>query len=269
LWFGIKVNKTADSYCRSEAKKEVFSLGVVYVGDRATGKTSLATELINPKSDYVKISNQSYQNLKQLLKPTDIDPTKVTTDRFLEIEVKLPAGPKTIGVEWIDTPGEIWRKSWQQENPQLWQQVLSSIQNSEGILLILPPYREMPGLKPEVDLENLPNRDQWCNRLQRWIDFFCLDCPKARHIAICLNKADLFCQVEKEALELAYHPERSRKNWHQRNTYVRERYFKPVLTQIDQMVGQRSGLPVRCFITTIYNRALLELPWLYLASHLA
>ena len=248
--------------------KGVAKVGIVYVGDRATGKTSLATELINPKFDYVKISNQSYQNLKQLLKPTDIEPTKITTDRFLEIQVKLPAGPKTIGVDWIDTPGEVWRKSWQQENSQGWQKVLTTTENSQGILLILPPYREMPGLKPEVDPENLPNQDQWCNRFQRWLEFFSYDCPKAKHIAICLNKADLFCDIQKESKELAYHPERSRKNWYQRNIYVRERFFKPVLPQIDQMIKERAGLPVRCFITTIYDRPLLELPWLYLASHL-
>ena len=252
-------------------------MGVVYIGDRGVGKTALATELINPKFDYVNISNQSYDNLKRLLfdeeeetfKPTDVDPVNVVSRRFLEIDVKLPAGLRTIEIDWLDTPGEIWRKSWQADNPEQWQKVLSILGKSEGIMLILPPYREMVEFIPNMDIGQLPTLEQWCNRFQRWVDFFHYDCPKVRHIVICLNKADLFCNIEKEGFELAYNPQRSRKNWYQRHSYILQRYFRPVSTSISEISSLTSSAPVRCFITSIYQRQLLELPWIYLGSHLA
>ena len=48
-----------------------------------------------------------------------------------------------------------------------------------------------------------------------------------------------------------------------------QKYFQPVQAQIIEITKKTSGVPVRCFITSIYNRSLLELPWIYLASHLA
>ncbi len=250
-------------------------MGVVYVGDRATGKTALAMELANPQFDYVRVSNQNYEDLKKKLTrdgemlATQVDSTNAYHNRPLNVEVKLPAGARTISVDWIDTPGEIWHKSFPSTNPDQWRKVLATVQQSEGIMLILPPYREMYGLKPEIDQEEFPTETQWCNRFRRWVDFFCQDCRKARHIVLCLNKADLFCDLSREAFEIGYQPSGSRRNWYQRNNYVYQQYFRPVQSQIATINQQNQNVKVRCFITSIYNRSLLELPWIYLASHLA
>jgi hypothetical protein len=58
-------------------------------------------------------------------------------------------------------------------------------------------------------------------------------------------------------------------NWQQRDAYVFQKFFRPIQSQIKQLNQSISGLSVRCFITSIYNRSLLELPWIYLGSFLA
>jgi len=247
-------------------------LGIIYIGDRATGKTSLALELTNPKYNYVRITNCQYQDLKdKLFRDGEIQPTAALNSLYensLQVEVQLPAGAKNLSVNWVDTPGEVWRKSWRKDNPDNWQKLLNNIQESEGIILVLPPYREMPSLNSSVDSSLFPTKEQWCQRFQRWVNFFQFECPKAQQITICLNKADLFCNIEKEESELGYHPRHNRKGWFERHSYVKQRYFKVVQTQLDQISSATEGAPVRCFITTIHNRSLLELPWLYLASQL-
>lgn len=249
-------------------------MGVIYIGDRETGKTHLAMELANPKSNYVKVLSPDYEYLKNSLLYDEIAGMPATTgeqsiyDQYLEIQVELPSGIKNITLDWLDTPGEIWRKSWQSDNQTEWQRVLNTITKSEGILLIVPPYREIIK-SPTVDSDEFITRQQWCKRFSRWVDFFRQDCPKIRHILICLNKADLFCPLEKEASKLAYIPHRSRMNWQQRDQYVFQRYFRPVHPQINLLNRSIRGVSVRCFITSIYNRYLLELPWIYLGSFLA
>ena len=250
-------------------------MGVIYIGDRAVGKTHLAMELANPKSNYVKVTEPDYSELKSILydenqqstRPTDSK--KAIYDRYLAIQVELPTGIKDITLDWLDTPGEIWRKSWQNNNQSEWQKFLDTISHSEGILLIVPPYREIIKKSPTVNPDDFITKGQWCKRFHRWVDFFGQDCPKARHILICLNKADLFCDLDKEAAKLAYIPDRSQMNWQQRDQYVFQKYFRPVHPQINLLNRSIQGLSVRCFITSIYNRYLLELPWIYLGSFLA
>ncbi len=249
-------------------------MGVIYIGDRGTGKTHLAMELANPKSDYVKVSSPDYESLKQLLYDEISGGTRATEAssaiyaRYIDAQVKLPTGYKQVTVDWIDTPGEIWRKTWQDDNPIEWDRFLETARQSEGIVLILPPHREI--LKPGIDTEEFITREQWTNRFKRWADFFCQDCPRARHILICLNKADLFhnFNLESEAFKLAYKPYGAPMNFQQRHDYVFKRYFKPLQPEIDRVNRSISGLSVRCFITTIYNRSLLELPWIYLGTYL-
>ena len=64
-------------------------------------------------------------------------------------------------------------------------------------MLILPPHRGMD-LQPGIDVEQFVTQKQWCNRFERWVEFFHHQCPNVRHLAICINKADLFCDVEAE-----------------------------------------------------------------------
>jgi hypothetical protein len=250
-------------------------MGIIYIGDRETGKTNLAMELANPDHQYVQVDSPDYEELKRLLYSEEKGGTRATPseqatiERNLEIQVQLPTGNKQVMLDWIDTPGEIWRKSWQADNPTEWENFLETIKESQGILLIIPPYREM--LKPGIDVpeENFITKEQWCKRFRRWLDFFRLDCPKIRHLVIRLNKADLFCDVEQEAKRLAYHPYNSKMNWQQRNEYVFRKYFRPIQSDIKKLNQSMLGLSVRCFITSIYNRELLELPWIYLGSFLA
>ncbi len=250
-------------------------MGVIYIGDRSTGKTHLAMELANPKNEYVKVHSPDYQQLRAFLYDDNKGSTKATDAskavdaQYLDIQVKLPTGGKKVIVDWIDTPGEIWRKSWQTDNESQWQNFLDTAGKSEGILLILSPYRDI--LKPnlDVDLDEFITKQQWCKRFERWVDFFQYDCPKVRHLVICLNKADLFCDLEQEATKLAYNPNGAQMNWQQRHHYILQKYFRPVHPQLAQINKSISGLSVRCFITSIYDRSLLELPWIYLASFLA
>ncbi len=246
-------------------------MGVVYIGDRSVGKTHLAFELANPQGQYVKVCNLNYDNLKPIFLQPDgtARATSTIDNRTLDVQVQLSTGRSQVSVEWIDPPGEIFRVPWQLEHPSEWNSFLETVRQSEGILLVLPPYREI--LKPDVNPETYITQEQWSNRFDRWTKFFSYDCPKARHILICLNMADLFSDhLDKEAQTLAFNPYGTQLNWLQRHIYVRDRYFFFVQSHLEEINRIRgvSGLSVRCFITSIYNRTLLELPWIYLASYL-
>lgn len=245
------------------------------LGDRASGKTHLAVELTNPVNRFVSINGLDYEVFKskfydaQTNKPKPTGATQSTYDEYLEITVKLPAGFKQLKVDWIDTPGEIWRQSWQEDNPAQWQNFLEKVQGSEAILLLLSPYREI--LKPDVDdAESFITRQQWCKRFERWVEFFKKDCPRARHILLCMNKADLIngADLAQEEVNLNYSPDGARMNWQARHSYVSGRYFRPIQAQINEINAATSGLSVRCFITSVYSRPLLELPWIYLGAYI-
>ncbi|MEK0195234.1 hypothetical protein WME70_28010, partial [Microcoleus anatoxicus PTRS1] len=89
-------------------------MGVIYIGDRETGKTSLVLELVNPKNNYVKVINDDYETLKKNLYDESLGRTKATDamqaiyQRQLQIQVQLVT-LKQITLDWLDTPGEIWR----------------------------------------------------------------------------------------------------------------------------------------------------------------
>lgn len=124
-------------------------MGVVYIGDREVGKTHLAMELANPKNEYVKVNYPDYGVLKSRLYVEEEGRTRATGsdraihDEYLEIEVQLPTSSKQITLDWLDTPGEIWRKQWQTDQPDEWKRFLESIRASEGIILVVSPYREL------------------------------------------------------------------------------------------------------------------------------
>jgi hypothetical protein len=249
-------------------------MGVIYIGDRFSGKTHLAMELANPKYNHVKVISPNYDQLKSMLYDEDSGSTKPTGamqsihDRFIQLQVTLSTGNKQISVDWLDTPGEIWRTSWRDENPDEWGKFMLNIRSSEGVLLIMSPYRESLDSHPEKDL--YVTQQQWINRFHRWVDFFRNDCPNLKHILICLNKADLFCQhLNQDSAKLAYKPHNSVMNWQQRHVYVCNQYFRPVLPNIEEINQNIRGLSIRCFITSVHDRSLLELPWIYLATYLA
>jgi hypothetical protein len=244
-------------------------VGVIYIGDRKAGKTHLAMESSNPQGNYVKGSEPIYQKLQGLLYDKVKDRTLATDARqsayrrTLELQVRTRIRYKQIAVDWFDTTGEIWRKSWQLDNPDEWNRFLEASRGSEAILLILPPHRDLPlNVDPEIDEEPgpFPTLEQWCNRFDEWVRFFCQDCPKSKHLLICLNKADLFCNINQESEKLAYSPDGYTMDWLDRHQYVYHRYFRPIRSQIQKINDTFSGLSIRCFITTIKSRSLLELP---------
>jgi hypothetical protein len=254
-----------------------MSKDVIYIGDRFAGKTHLAMELANPINKFVKVTYPDYQLLKSLFYDEILEGTQPTIsqgqsvfDRQFDIEVTLPIGNRTLQVSWLDTPGEIWRKSWQEDNPDEWQECLEKIQGSGGIILVLSPYQEI--LRPDAqNFDKYVVKQQWVNRFERWMHFFQNDCPNARRIVICLNKADLIekCDLARESATLAYDPYGSRMNWNQRNQHVLRNYMQLLQPSIEQINKAISGISVSCFITSVHDRMLLELPWIYLASFMS
>lgn len=250
---------------------------VIYIGDRFAGKTHLAMELANPASNFVKVTYPSYQQLRSMLYDEDIEGTQPTVsqgqsffDRQFDIEVTLPIGKRTLQASWLDTPGEIWRKSWKDDNPDEWEDCLEKIKGSEGIILVLSPYQEI--LRPDApNFDKYILRQQWLNRFERWVNFFQYDCPKARRIVICLNKVDLVekCNLTKESTALAYSPFGSKINWNQRHQYVLRNYMEILRPSIGRINQSISGISVSCFVTSVHDRMLLELPWIYLASFMS
>jgi hypothetical protein len=248
-------------------------MSIIFIGDRGVGKTALAVELTNPLHEYIQVTNQDYEFLcsnRALAGDQgrlNFSPTAKIETNFLDIEARLTVGKRQFSAQWIDTPGEIWRTDWQTDNSPEWKGFLAQVQGAQGVLLVLPPHRNM--IRGDVNPEYFITQQQWCNRFERWVNFFKLHCPRVRHLALCLNKADLFCDLNDEAATLAYGSQPRHLNWLQRHQYVSYRYFFPLMPQLETLNQSLSGLSARCFITSLYNRSLLELPWIYLASYLA
>lgn len=250
---------------------------VMYIGDLGVGKTSLAYKLINHQSVRIKVNNKTegWSNFDDIYQIGNIQshssqPTLPIATGFIEMQVKLLT-PVKLKVDWSDTSGKIWRHQWQQGNFVQWQQFQAFANNSKAIVVVLPPYREIgDGIRePElINLHKIPNQNQWCNRFDRWVDFFLENCPNTENIILCINKADLFCDIQAEANKLAYNPSALTMDWVERNNYVINKYFSPIKSAIAEINRYRYGLVVRCFITSIYNQTLVDLPWLYLASYL-
>ena len=98
-------------------------------------------------------------------------------------------------------------------------------------------------------------------------DFLLKECSQVSHLLICLNKVDL-CPINltEEAKKLAYDPHYQYLNWQEKDSYVYHRYFTPVQSQI-QRLNQHREKAARFFITSIYQRDLLELPLIYISSY--
>ncbi|MEB3121727.1 MAG: hypothetical protein VKL41_10955 [Snowella sp.] len=244
--------------------------GVIYIGDRKVGKTHLAQELANPDNLCVTVDSIAYEKVaKGGFVATKAE--KSIYDSYFEVKVHLPTGEKIIRTNWLDTPGEIWRSSWQSDNPQEWQNFLQQFKSAQGILLILDPYREIINPKLVNDITQFVTRQQWITRFERWVQFLKQHSPNLRQdLLLCLNKADLFCSdLKEESQKLAYDPDHQMMNWQQKDQYVYYRYFSPVHSHIKDLNKNLKGLSVRCFITSLDSRELLELPWIYLGLYLA
>lgn len=257
--------------------------GVIYIGDQAVGKTTLALELMKPGQGLVTATpfTVNYTTLKDLLLDSQgrVKPTgeilafkkAIVDDYSFEVDMTINNVPCSYTCQWLDTPGEIWQQSWQSYNHSEWQNVLNTFKSVDGILLILAPYREIILFTPpNDDPSNYLTRKQWIKRFDRWVHFFNHQCPKIRHLIICLHKVDLVCSAQDLSVEiqkLSYNP--NDPNWQWKNTYIKQRYFSVIREQLQQLDQGMSGRTVRCFISSTQYRDLLELPWIYLGSYLA
>ncbi|MBR8826665.1 MAG: hypothetical protein DSM107014_01960 [Gomphosphaeria aponina SAG 52.96 = DSM 107014] len=254
-------------------------MSVVVIGDRSVGKSSTVLELANPyNKNCVEIVEPDYETLRENYINPDTNqmvPTRTEEQQPLVLNVQLPGGEKQVNSVWIDTPGEMWDSpQWRQENPAAWQDFKTRLNECVGIILLLPPHRDLvsPNLLNVANDHHTLNRDDllnfqaWENRLGKWLDFFLQDCSQVEHIAICLHKADLFCNVDKVSREFQYNYAGGTQ-WWKFNETARKKYFYQVEKNIKNY-HQRGGKPIQFFITSIKNRGLLELPWLYLSPYI-
>lgn len=77
-------------------------MGVIYIGDRETGKTSLVLELVNPKNNYVKVINDDYETLKKNLYDENLGRTKAT--QLSPSQQKLAALKQSVPQKSQSTP---------------------------------------------------------------------------------------------------------------------------------------------------------------------
>lgn len=254
-------------------------MSVIFIGDRSVGKSQLVYTLAGRQYQNVEVTNLTQADLEKdpsFWLPTDQDTNPTTTIEIRPLEMKINLRiPVRVKASWMDTPGEIWTNDFQQNNPKQWDQLKQYAQSCQGVILLLPPHRDIvlsfhskssnisTAITDKIIQEHrLPNFKQWCGRFDLWVKFFLEHCLNANHIIICINKADLFCNIETESAIL------KTKDWSDRHTYIIDKYFQELKSAIGQINQYRNGLRVRCFITTKENRFLLELPWCYLGSYL-
>ena len=255
-------------------------MGILVIGDGFTGKTQFINALAEPDANQqVKPIGWTYRDPKTI----QVTPAgRGLSPNSLEVQVYLPSGFKKLWVEVMDTSGEFWETENRSEvHLQDWQAIKDVSAESEGIFLILPPYNEI--LRAEEQNHTEPyqiipgnhsggSKDRWKSRFQQWIKFFKTDCPKAQHILVCINKADLLdSSISDLATQFAYQQNGQGLGWFDRHQYLLKRHFKPIVQEIEQLSRwkqQKSSGTVQCFLTTIHHRSLLELPWIYLASYL-
>jgi hypothetical protein len=235
------------------------------------GKTHLFLELLNYDYNHIQVKSPDYESTKRCIydKYTNsVFATGLSINNYdFEYVVHLPTGNKTLSCNLIDTQGEIWYRSWQENNNNEWQKCLSLISTANAILLILPPYREIINSE-KIDYNWYSTRQQWITRFERWSDFLKTNCSQVSHIMICLNHVDL-CPInlEEESQKLAYSPYSQNLNWKKKYDYVYHRFFAPIHPQI-QDLNRNIKSSVSLFITSIHNRDLLELPWIYLSCYI-
>jgi hypothetical protein len=248
-------------------------MSVVVIGDRAVGKSHMALALAelallgNAEQKRVIIIDPSYEILKDELTNLDTGmmvPTRQITERPIRIEVQLDR-TRIIDSVWIDTPGEIWDDEWQKDHSNAWNEFKQNIGKNLAIILLLPPYQErvLPELinraSPDMTLERekLMNAERWRRNLEDWLKFLNQNCSRVNNIAICLHKADLFCEnLDAEAKEMVCHPV-------DRQSRVRNRFFSVAQDVIDR--HNREERPFQFFVTSVSHPILLTAPWLYLS----
>lgn len=258
-------------------------MDVVVLGDRAVGKTSMVAYLAGysmEKDSRVKITTPDPKRLAEDLRP-ETGKGAGTADaslRQLTIEVQRPKGAfKEINVFWMDVPGEIFQENSnrRQSGDEDWFSIIEGIQKSKYIILLIPPHRGMvkeefiQSIPEELNPERtLPTEEQWRTRLCRWFDFLDKNCSEAKRILISIHKADLFCNVNSVANNWLYTPERIGTSfWREYNNFAKG-FLGSARQDIRKYSETEAGANTEFFITSVANKDLLELPWLYIGLYL-
>ena len=246
-------------------------MSVIVMGDQGVGKTTLMLELAKSNRGNVQVISPNREDLeRQFTLGTRVKPTDSISKIPMQLRVNLSGHIKQIDVDWIDTPGEVWRvenSQWRENHPQEWHDILKSIHNAEFLMIVMAPYREC--LKDDLlAADGLSKKDvrfrkrsQWKNRFREWMNFLEDNAQTYQYILICLNMADLFCNTNHISAALQ---QQESINWIEHRTNILP-IFGFVKDLIEQFEENRI-LKNQFFITTYKTRFLLELPWLYIGS---
>jgi GTPase SAR1 family protein len=247
-------------------------MSVVVIGERGVGKTSMVVALANKSGRNLSVEDaEAVAARRSNIDTGEIAGTAKMTVENLQINIELPTGLKQINVLWIDTPGEAFSNSdWKQQFPTAWQEIEQQIKESRGIILLMPPHSDLvhPNrIDSRTTVYELPSSKAWRNSLHSWLNFFKKNCAQVDHIAICLHRADTFCDIQNEGKKWRYDSS-TNGFWFRYDNHIRKNYFATVEDLIREY-NSRTRVTPRLFITTIDEPSLLELPWIYLGTFIA
>lgn len=230
---------------------------VVLIGDRAVGKTSMVHALAKKPYEKVELKNGPDEEVAQ---------TESIGNRTLQVICDLPGNPIDLSLVWIDTPGELYiDRQKQEDKTAVWQEICKELQTSRYIILLLPPHQSLFNNRNTPESECITTSQNSKNRFKDWwIPFLSQNCQQAKHILICRHKADMYnANIEDLVSQNKYgNPGFSWKEYF--DLTIND--FGEIKNQIEQYQKQHKHQEVRRFVTTIHNRSLLELPWLYIGT---
>lgn len=246
-------------------------MSVVVIGERGVGKTSMVVALANQSGRNISIEDaEAVAARHSNIDTGEIAPTSKMHIENLIMNIGLPGGSKQINVLWIDTPGEAFSDNdWKQKLPTAWQEIEQQIQESRGIILLIPPHRDLVHqnrIDNRTDINDLPAFKAWRNSLQGWFKFFKKNCYQVEHIAICLHRADTFCDIQGEGKKWRY------ENYNNGFWARYEDHIKKYFATVEDLLREynsHSRVMIRLFITSTDQPSLLELPWIYLGTFIA
>ena len=247
---------------------------VILIGDRAVGKTSSVVRLIVSEPQRISITNISKRDILLLSRDGNPSGELLATSHMYSKPLEITADlnvPRKLKVNWVDTCGEWNQKEWQENSDKLayTKDYREKLSNTSAIIVLLRPFRTSGGKaisdKKLIETNWISTEVQWCRRFKRWVEFISENCQSLQYVNFCLSKADLFCSsnLDDEADKI------KRMGWQDASNYVYSNYFCPSNKEFTQAIkNMRQFRSVKFFITSTQNRTLLELPWLYLATHI-
>jgi GTPase SAR1 family protein len=264
-------------------------MSVIVIGDKNVGKTSAILTLCQDSPiKNVEISTNDCTHLREKMLDLQgiVAGTEIPINRYtVSMSLNLPR-PKDIQVQLIDTRGELWgniqaQRSPQEVFPKAYAELFGEIRKARYIILLLNPYQELvvgkylaekTNARDCVDIKrDLYNAEAWLVRFRKTLDFFDQQCTSAKHIFVCLNKADLFCNYREESERWMYQPF-GNNNFSTYLSRIQNLYFgiaDEAIVDFNSSANQRnSDSKLSFFIMTKEDRNLSEIPWLILGTNL-